>query len=432
MLRNADNKLNFNGVKYLKKGFLKRIIFLFAAVIIVAAGVIMYGNLNVNTDNAHIESDKPQNKETVVTPTAVIKDENDYLSSEQKAVLQQYALLYAQTLATLEPQDISGLYYDLQSSEYYINKTAFEVLVTVRNMSDRDLKLEQCSVTYNITDAYTSNGKTYVSVLEDNSQKFKFIDDVSQSFIIQHQFVMEQQEERWYIKSHAHEEDFYLLTEEAWEKFSGSPETVSQNVIDAVIADTQENIDWLQQNYLNKTEEKTATDTNYDRQAAVSYANSWVGERNYTGVYLAYDAFGGNCQNFASQCLYAGGLNMDHKGYSQWKFYSKTLNEYATAQGRSYSWTGVEPFFNYCRDNTSGGIVAHTDWGIAYTQKGDVIQVGAMGQWRHSVFVTDVIYDENGYADEIIIASNTADRISYPLSAYIYTAPRLIHIVGQN
>ena len=238
--------------------------------------------------------------------------------------------------------------------------------------------------------------------------------------------------QKWLIESHTHDEDFYLLATEAWENYSGTPQEIAEKVLAAIIADTEENIVWRKENYLNKSEEKTADDTSYNRDAAIEYANSWVGERNYTGVYLAYDEYGGNCQNFASQCLYAGGLDMDCSGYSQWKFYSKTLNEYATASGRSYSWTGVEPFFNYCRDNTGVGIAANTDWGIAYAQKGDVIQVGAMGQWRHSVFVTDVIYDENGYAKEIIIASNTADRINYPLSAYIYTAPRLIHIVGQN
>ena len=125
---------------------------------------------------------------------------------------------------------------------------------------------------------------------------------------------------------------------------------------------------------------------------------------------------------------------MDTKGYigSQWKFYSKDLNSNQTKAGRSYSWTGVVPFFEYCEYPSSTGLVANTDWGMAYTQKGDVVQVGAMHQWRHSLFVTDVMYDSNGYAEEIIVASNTADRLNYPLSAYIYTAPRLIHIVGQN
>jgi len=365
-------------------------------------------------------------------PEAYIIDENDLISDEQEAVLQQYAYRYAQTLAFLEIQDISDLYSDKESEAYYLNKIALDVIVTVRKMASKDMTLEECTVTYNVADAYSYGGKTYISILEDNTQKFRFLDVLTQNFIIQHEFVLEQQDNNWYIKSHAHEEDFYLLAEEAWEQFRGTAEEKAAKVMDAIIADTEENIVWAKENYLNKTEEKTAAYTNYDREAAVEYAKEWVGERNYTGVYLAYDPFGGNCQNFASQCLHAGGLAMDYNGYNQWKFYSKTLNGYATPSGRSYSWTGVEPFFDYCYHNTSGGIVAHTDWGVAFTQKGDVIQVGAMGQWRHSVFVIDVIYDENGYAEEIILASNTADRINYPLSAYKYTAPRLIHIVGKN
>jgi hypothetical protein len=68
---------------------------------------------------------------------------------------------------------------------------------------------------------------------------------------------------------------------------------------------------------------------------------------------------------------------------------------------------------------------------LKYAEKGDVIQVGAYHQWRHSLVITDVLKDENGNMQEIVVASNTADRCNYPLSAYIYTYPRLIHIDGQ-
>jgi hypothetical protein len=71
------------------------------------------------------------------------------------------------------------------------------------------------------------------------------------------------------------------------------------------------------------------------------------------------------------------------------------------------------------------------DVDLKYAQKGDVIQVGAYNKWHHSLVVTDVVTDENGVQTEILLASNTADRWNYPLSAYIYTYPRLIHIDGQ-
>ena len=175
-------------------------------------------------------------------------------------------------------------------------------------------------------------------------------------------------------------------------------------------------------------------DTSYDRQRAVDYAQHWWNERNYNGRYLAYDDFGGNCQNFASQCLYAGGIRMDHTGTidNQWKFYSEVLNSKQAASGRSYSWTGVDMFYSYAVASYKSGLVSLTDIDYKYAEKGDIIHVGAYYQWRHALLITDVIKNEDGSVKEIIVASNTADRWNYPLSAYIYTAPRLIHILGQN
>lgn len=413
-----------------------------AAISATAIGQMKFADeTGASVSGSNLAESVQQTQQDVTEPTEIqsqlqvnINDTTGTLTQQQKDVLAQYAEIYMNTLIKLESGDISGLYSDTENERYQLNNTALQVITTVRNMSHKDLKLERASITYNVQESYLSKGRTVVNILEDNTQKFKFLEDVSQNFIIRHQFVLEEVDGKCYIYSHEQDEDFYLLTAEAWEKYSGTPEEISQKVMNHIIADTQENLVWREENYLDKTYPKTASDTSYNRDAAVEYAVNWVGKRNYTGQYLAYDDYGGNCQNFASQCLFAGGLAMDYKGTStcHWKFYSQTLNETSTARGRSYSWTGVDPFYSYCYYNTDTGIIAETEWGTAYTQKGDIIQVGAMAQWRHSLVVTDVEYDENGYATEIIVASNTADRLNYPLSAYIYTAPRLIHIVGQN
>jgi hypothetical protein len=43
----------------------------------------------------------------------------------------------------------------------------------------------------------------------------------------------------------------------------------------------------------------------YDRAAAVAYARKWALSRN--PAYYDYDPLGGDCTNFASQCVLAGG-----------------------------------------------------------------------------------------------------------------------------
>lgn len=44
----------------------------------------------------------------------------------------------------------------------------------------------------------------------------------------------------------------------------------------------------------------------YDREKAVAYAHKWAYGRN--PAYADFSAMGGDCTNFLSQCLHAGGL----------------------------------------------------------------------------------------------------------------------------
>ena len=70
----------------------------------------------------------------------------------------------------------------------------------------------------------------------------------------------------------------------------------------------------------------------YNREAAVAYARRWAFSRN--PAYYNFDALGGDCTNFASQCLFAGCGVMNYTPDLGW-FYN-SLNS------RSAAWTGVE------------------------------------------------------------------------------------------
>ena len=48
----------------------------------------------------------------------------------------------------------------------------------------------------------------------------------------------------------------------------------------------------------------------YDRAAAVVYAHRWAFKRN--PAYYDYEEIGGDCTNYASQCLYAGSGIMNY------------------------------------------------------------------------------------------------------------------------
>ena len=172
----------------------------------------------------------------------------------------------------------------------------------------------------------------------------------------------------------------------------------------------------------------------YDRDKAVAYSYKWVdGEKVIRNPdYNDYSIYGGNCQNYVSQALYASGIPMDWSGNEQWKWFDdeSDLSEYPT--GRSGSWSGTEYFYEYCNKNTGKGLVAETDGNIFSAQPGDVIQYVVDGWAHHSVIVSKVIYDDNGNVVDLLINSNTTDRVDYPMSAYGYTNIRLIKIIGYN
>ena len=75
----------------------------------------------------------------------------------------------------------------------------------------------------------------------------------------------------------------------------------------------------------------------YNRAAAVAYAHAWAYRRN--SRYYNYEELGGDCTNFASQCLYAGSGIMNFT--PTWGWY------YLDADRKAPAWTGVSTSWNF-------------------------------------------------------------------------------------
>lgn len=179
---------------------------------------------------------------------------------------------------------------------------------------------------------------------------------------------------------------------------------------------------------------KTKAKHQYNRDKAVQYSYKWVdGEEVVRNPdYSDYSIYGGNCQNYVSQSIFASGIPMDWNGDEQWKWFDDWSDSSETATGRSGSWSGTEYFYEYCCKNTGFGMVAETDGNIYSAQPGDVIQYVVDGWAHHSVIVSKVVYDDDGNVVDLLINSNTTDRVDCPMSAYGYTDIRVIRIVGYN
>ena len=151
----------------------------------------------------------------------------------------------------------------------------------------------------------------------------------------------------------------------------------------------------------------------YDREVAVSYARRWALDRN--PAYYDFELVGGDCTNFASQCIYAGARTMNFTPVMGWY--------YRSSYDRTASWSGVEYLYNFLVNNRSVGPYAHVV-PRSKVAPGDIVQLGtASGDFYHSPVITAV-------TPAILVAAHTDDALDRPLSSYIYGIARFLHIDG--
>lgn len=154
----------------------------------------------------------------------------------------------------------------------------------------------------------------------------------------------------------------------------------------------------------------------YNRQAAVSYAQKWALSRN--PAYYDFEQIGGDCTNFASQCLYAGCLVMNFRPTYGWY--------YLGVNNRSPSWTGVKYFYNFLTENTGAGpYAAVTD--IDKVELGDFVQLYRNNTYTHTLIITGKALD-GGWT----VSTHTANSLNRPLQSYEAQSMRFIHILGAR
>ncbi len=154
-------------------------------------------------------------------------------------------------------------------------------------------------------------------------------------------------------------------------------------------------------------------DIPYNRAAAVAYARRWALGRN--PAYYDFEEIGGDCTNFASQCIYAGAGVMNYTPETGWY--------YISVNDRAAAWTGVEYLYNFLINNRSVGPYGHRV-SQQEIQPGDIVQLGRRdGSFYHTPVILSV-------RPQILVAAHTYDALDRPLSSYNYDQVRFIHIDG--
>lgn len=153
----------------------------------------------------------------------------------------------------------------------------------------------------------------------------------------------------------------------------------------------------------------------YNAIDAVEYAKKWALLRNPR--YFDFDGLGGDCTNFASQCIYAGAGVMNYTKDYGWY--------YISPDNRSASWSGVKYLHRFLTTNISvgpvGKIVALNELSL-----GDIIFLSNGQTYYHTLVVT-------GFDGDIpLICAHTNDSYMRRLDTYFYINLSPVHIEKVN
>lgn len=149
--------------------------------------------------------------------------------------------------------------------------------------------------------------------------------------------------------------------------------------------------------------------------AEIDYARKWAFSRNST--YYDFDKIGGDCTDFVSQCLYAGGAVMNYAHDTGW--YYNSLHDRAAA------WTSVEYFYKFLVNNKGVGPFGRVI-PLSKISPGDIIQLGTDSRFYHSLLVVNI------YGGVPYIAAHTFDAFDRPLTTYVYDNIRCLQIIGAR
>jgi hypothetical protein len=457
-VRQKNNQSAANNMKFLV---------IFAGIFLIIISTCFFvGNVNKNTQSSQKNSLKGDiirkepsgisNGEPLKGDVRITNSTNIQLQQDITDEIVEFIDVYYRSLGTLEERDLTA-FYDLKDKKSeenaLINQTSLSYLVSARKAQPNDLTFKEYSCQLNITEInHLDNGDIEVKLEESNEINFSFISDVdSISSGISNAFVFSQINGAWKMVYHIRSEDIYTIIEDEYLLWTNYGENAGSdngrgilNEIKAVLlAEAVENVNIRKSElakYISDKSDydrpKVAWDKPYNRDTAIEYAMEWVSPSGIVrnNQWQTYDDLGGNCNNYISQCIYAGGIPMDLYGDEevQWKWYGDSINGWETAHGRVASWAGVEEFYYYCLYNTGYGMAASVDENLCSGQKADILQYGTGDIWNHSVIITNIVKDGKGNPVDYLVNSNSTDRINYPASAYPFSRQRLIKIYGWN
>ena len=160
----------------------------------------------------------------------------------------------------------------------------------------------------------------------------------------------------------------------------------------------------------------------YMRENAVDYAHYWAYLRNPD--FFNFTGFGGDCTNFVSQCLLAGGAVMNYTPTFGWY--------YISADDRAPAWSGVEYLYNFLTGDFDIGPYGR-EVNLSNIEVGDIVQMIFANEEESPVFEHTAIVVSTGLTpttENTLVAAHSNDCDCRRLNTYNIKTLRCIHIDG--
>ncbi len=383
------------------------------------------------TEPQHLTADVPETKKWQRSHGAVWSSEPTAVSEDferisgaaacgmtvgQELLLLDFTECYYQSVSALEVIDPTDLFTTVAEATYH--KTVWRGLAIIRRLAPLDLTMTSYSYALrcvSLEPSEETEGDVDVVLRESNVVYFAGLNGLpSEQLGIKHTFTLRAfGGDRWRIVAHTSDDNPYYSA-----KYN---DTTRQDENFPAITDCIEQRRSLPREGFSVT---ATADHDYDRQAARAYMLTYVGRRS--DAYMAYDDLGGNCMNFGSQVLHAGGIPMDTSGGYEtgWYWFSE--------HKATLPWVNVGRFLDYAAQTREHGLVAVTGAPYFSGETGDILTMGVDEPRSHTTVILDVLRDENGLPIDYLLCSNTADLRNFPASAYYYTNRSLTKIIGWN
>ena len=346
-----------------------------------------------------------------------VEDPENLLTEPQKALMTRLLTDWYTDIALFEEPQLGGLFADEKDAA--MHEASIRTLNAIRAQALTDLRMRDVDYVLTVTKAEPSTeedaveGQIHIEADESAVMHFAATPEVdSKLYDVPHIFELVPAENGgWLIRHHeADDNPYFSLTYEEGTATDGR---------------LQQLLRAIERRQLQRQETVQVTltcDHPYDRAAAEQYMRQYDHQRN--DRWYAYDDVGGNCMNFGSQVLLAGGIPMDEQGGSKWYWHGQNSLD--------LSWINVGRFYSYARENRGYGLVADTEANYYTGEVGDILILGPDGGHNHTTVISGIVRNEAGETVDYLLCSNTTNYTDFPAGAYYYTSQRLIKIYGWN